>query len=60
MLDRLTCEACGCVSRGEADGWAAFLGDDTEGIEPLGVGIFCPRCAALQLDHRPEHGGDYT
>jgi hypothetical protein len=48
------------VSRGEAEGWTAFLGEETTGIEPLSVGVFCPRCAALQFDHRPKEGADYT
>lgn len=60
MVRRLACEECGCVSRGEAEGWAAFLGEDREGVEPTSMGIFCPRCAALEFDYRLEEGSEYT
>jgi hypothetical protein len=51
---------CGCISRASADGWAAFLGKDGEDVESSLVGIFCPRCAALEFDYRIEKGSDYT
>jgi hypothetical protein len=35
----LVCEECGYSSHDEARGWAAFLGEDTEGIEPTCSGI---------------------
>ena len=57
---RLVCAECGCVSRGEAEGWAAFLAEDTAGVEPSSLGIFCPRCAALEFDYHPEGAGEYT
>lgn len=60
MARRLICEECGCVSRREAEGWAAFLGEDRTGVEPSSVGLFCPRCAALQFDYRLEEGSEYT
>ena len=60
MVRRLVCEECGCVSRGDAEGWAAFLGADLPGRPPLPVGIFCPRCAALELDYRIDAGVEYT
>jgi hypothetical protein len=60
VIDRLTCEECGCVSRGRADGWAAFLGEDRAGIEPSCVGIFCPRCAAEYFDYRADDAREYT
>jgi hypothetical protein len=53
-------EECGCVSRGDADGWAAFLGEDIKRMEPSSLGIFCPRCAALEFDYRVEETADYT
>lgn len=49
---------CGCISRASADGWVAILTKDKEGVES--VGIFCPRCAALEFDHRIEEGSEYT
>jgi hypothetical protein len=60
MVDRLRCEECGCVSRGRAHGWAAFLGEDLAGIEPSCVGIFCPRCAGEFFDYRADESGEYT
>lgn len=60
MDQRLVCEECGCVSRGDAEGWAAFLGEGRERVEPSSVGIFCPRCAALEFDFRLQEGSDYT
>ena len=57
---RLTCEECGCISRGRAKGWTAFLGEEVREIEPLSVGIFCPRCAALECEHSIEEAGEFT
>jgi hypothetical protein len=56
----LECEQCGCASRGRARGWAAFVAEDDEHGEPPCVGIFCPRCAAVEFDHRPEAADEYT
>jgi hypothetical protein len=41
-------------------GWAAFLGEDTEGMEPTCVGIFCPVCATEEFGYRPERAEEYT
>jgi hypothetical protein len=60
VTGRLECEECGCVSRGRADGWAAFLGEDPARIEPSSIGDFCPRCASEVFDYRPHDGRDYT
>lgn len=59
-MKRLTCDECGCISRDDADGWAAVLGEDVNGVEPSSVGIFCPRCAALEFDYRTETAANYT
>jgi hypothetical protein len=48
------------VSRGRADGWAAFLGEDPVRIEPSSIGILCPRCAGEVFDYRSHDGKDYT
>lgn len=60
MTGRLECEECGCASRGRAERWTAFLGEDTARIEPSSVGVFCPRCAGEVFDHRTREGRDYT
>ena len=60
MTDRLSCDECGCVSRGRAEGWAAFLGEDRTGVEPSCVGIFCPRCAGDFFDYRADDSRRYT
>jgi hypothetical protein len=60
MVERLVCEECGCVSRGEAEGWAAFLGEDIAGGESSPLRMFCPRCAALEFHYRLEEGSEYT
>lgn len=57
---RLECEECGCVSRGRAEGWTAFLGEDPARIEPSCVGVFCPRCAGEVFEYRQTDGRDYT
>ena len=53
----LHCEDCGCASDDRASGWAAFTGEDPEGIEPTSVVIMCPVCAAREFEWRPESGG---
>ena len=60
MTGRLECEECGCASRGRAERWTAFLGEDTARIEPSSVGVLCPRCAAEVFDYRTREGRDYT
>jgi hypothetical protein len=60
VAGRLACEECGCESRGRAEGWAAFVGEDPARIEPSCIGVFCPRCAGEVFDYRPHDGRDYT
>lgn len=60
VTGRLECEECGCVSRGRAEGWTAFLGEDPARIEPSCLGVFCPRCAGEVFEYRPREGKDYT
>jgi hypothetical protein len=60
VAGRLECEECGCASRGRAEGWAAFLGEDPARIEPPCIGVFCPRCAGDVFEYRPSDGRDYT
>ena len=40
--------------RGRAKGWAAFIGEDTDGLEPPCIGVFCPVCAADEFGYRRE------
>ena len=40
--------------------WAAFTGEDPDGIEPTSVAIMCPVCAAREFDWRPDDAADYT
>jgi hypothetical protein len=41
----LVCEECRLLSDEDARGWIALLAEDVDGIEPMGVAIFCPNCA---------------
>ena len=50
----LSCAECGCASDGHAGGWAAFTGDDPDGLEPTSVVIMCPACAAIEFEWRPD------
>jgi hypothetical protein len=56
----MTCDECGCVSRGRAEGWAAFIGEDRTRVEPTSVGVFCPRCAGDFFDYRADDARHYT
>ena len=60
VADRMTCDECGCVSRGRAEGWAAFIGEDRTRVEPTSIGVFCPRCAGDFFDYRADDARDYT
>lgn len=63
----LQCAECKQVSDQGAYGWAAFLSEDLDGLEPTEVCVFCPDCAKRQFgwvprptrDDRtePEHWG---
>jgi hypothetical protein len=50
----LHCEDCGRASDHRASGWAAFTGEDPDGVEPTSVVILCPVCAAREFEWRPE------
>ena len=50
----LHCEDCGRASDHRASGWAAFTGEDPDGVEPTSVVIMCPACAAREFEWRPE------
>ena len=56
----LQCDECGCVSDELGKSWAAFTGEDPDGIEPTSVAIMCPVCAAREFDWRPDEAADYT
>ena len=53
------CDECGCVSDQLGRSWAAFTGEDPDGMEPTTVAIMCPVCAARELEWRPEYASDY-
>ena len=55
----LVCGECGCASDEHARGWAAFNGEDPDGIEPTSVVIMCPVCAAREFEWRPRAAEDY-
>ena len=38
----------------EARGWIALLVEGVDGLEPIGVAIFCPECARVEVGHRAE------
>jgi hypothetical protein len=53
----LICGECGCASDEHARGWAAFTGEDPDGIEPTSVEVMCPvRRARIRMEAR-ERGG---
>jgi hypothetical protein len=56
----LICDESGCASNEYAAGWAAFHGEDPDGIEPTSVAIMCPVCAAREFEWRPEAAEGYT
>ena len=56
----MICDECGCASDEHASGWAAFHGEDPEGIEPTSVAIMCPVCAAREFEWKPENAEAYT
>jgi hypothetical protein len=56
----LICSECHCASDEHAAGWAAFTGEDPNGIEPTSVAIMCPVCAAREFEWRPEAADGYT
>ena len=41
-------------------GWAAFTGEDPDGIEATSVVIMCPVCAAREFEWRPEAADGYV
>jgi hypothetical protein len=40
----LICAACAAVSPPDADGWRAYLTDDSEAV------MFCPECVAREFE----------
>lgn len=54
----LSCIECDCVSE-TAPGWVAVVVEDPDGVEPAGIGTYCPPCAAHVLEYVPR-GGVYT
>ena len=56
----LVCDECRCVSDDEARGWVAFLGEDTDGIEPTTVATYCPECAAEEFGYKAEQAVERT
>jgi hypothetical protein len=40
--------------------WAAFSGEDPDGVESTSIAIMCPICAAREFEWRPEAAVDYT
>ncbi|HEY9457376.1 MAG TPA: hypothetical protein VIQ56_05690 [Gaiella sp.] len=48
------------MSRGRAEGWAAFIGEDPARVEPTSLGVFCPRCAGDFFDYRADEARHYT
>jgi hypothetical protein len=44
------CIECGAVSTGCAAGWRAYIAFLEEDGQPPEVAIYCPTCAALELD----------
>ena len=55
----LRCDECGCVSDELGRSWAAFSGEDPDGVEPTSIAIMCPVCAAREFEWRPEAAVDY-
>ena len=53
-MDVLVCAECRKRSDHEARGWAAFIGEDVDGLEPPSVVIFCPDCATTEFDYLAE------
>jgi hypothetical protein len=47
----LVCEECRLLSDEDARGWIALLAEDVDGIEPMGVAIFCPNCARGEFEY---------
>ena len=56
----LICAECGCASDDLSSRWAAFSGEDPDGLEPTSVVIMCPVCAAREFEWRPEAAEGYT
>ena len=56
----LICDECGCASDAHAAGWAAFTGEDPNGLEPTSVVITCPVCAAREFEWRPENADGFV
>jgi hypothetical protein len=51
---------CGCCSGELGKGWAAFIGEDPDGIDPPCVVIYCPPCAAREFGYRLDVAATYV
>ena len=47
--EMLRCHACQRQSDEHAEGWTAFLKNDLDEFEAVGVSVFCPDCAATHF-----------
>ena len=56
----LICHECGCASDNLASGWAAFAGEDRDGIEATSVAIMCPVCAFREFEWKPDVAEGYV
>ena len=56
----LYCEECGCCSGELGTGWAAFVCDDPDKLEPRSIVLYCPPCAAAEFGHRPDVAATYV
>jgi hypothetical protein len=56
----LYCEECGCCSGELGKGWAAFVCDDPDELEPASIVVYCPPCAAAEFGYRPDFAGKYV
>lgn len=55
----LECVECGCVSGELGRGWAAYVCEDPDGIDPPAVALYCPPCAAGEFGYRPDRAAEY-
>ena len=56
----LICDECACASDEHGAGWAAFHGEDPDGIEPTSLAIMCPVCAGREFEWKPENAEGYV
>jgi hypothetical protein len=57
----LVCVECGCVSGELGRGWTALLTQDPDDpLDPPGIAVYCPPCAATEFGHRAELAEGYV